>query len=367
MVSWILSSAAVSFARADVVQPAGQSPEVGVKLTGLREGRLYYMSHVDHEVFLPLEQIAYLQVTGWTPFNEAEKQQRADHHREAVRWYQRAMDRPFRRVGGRLLKTDSAGDGIDYELLARCRLLRSLDKLGQWDLAVEQYLRIIERMLEGVESLRPANVTPSDAEVIARALSLIDEAVGRHGRDTLAKSLIEWSNGWGGRKRQTESEPAPPESLPHSAPPPAKEIIPPALADSTQLESLVAQKRFAEALAMTDALLAKGGGSDQGSLYYWRGRAWHGQSMSEKSPQSEEDRRRAGLAFMRVVILYPDHERAAESLFLAARIRREDGHHGQADQMLRELVTRYPQAQPWLGQAEKILSAARAGDSAPVP
>lgn len=367
MALWILGGAAVSFARADVVQSVGQSPEVGVTLTGLREGRLFYLSRVDREVSLPLERIAYLQVTGWTPFNEAEKQQRADHHREAVRWYQRAMDRPFRRVGGRMLKTDSAGDRIDYELLARCRLLRSFDKLGQWDLAVEQYLRILEVMPAVLESLRPTNAPAPDSASIGKALALIDEAVGRRGRDPVAISLIEWSNGWGGRKRTSDSEPAPPESLPRPAPPPATEAIPRALADSTQLESLVAQKRFAEALAMTDALLAKGGGSDQGLLYYWRGRAWHGQSMSEKSPPSEEDRRRAGLAFMRVLILYPDHERAAESLFLAARIRREDGHLEQADQMLRELVIRYPQAQPWIGQAEKILSAARAGDSAPVP
>ncbi len=360
----LLNGTMVGFVRADVVQSVGQSPEVGVKLTGLREGRLFYLSHTAREVSVPLEQIAYLQVTGWTPFNEAEKQQRAEHHREAARWYQRAMDRPFRRVGGRALKTDSAGDAIDYELLARCRLLNSFDKLGQWDMAVGQYLRIIEVMPAGLESLRPANVPASDAASIGKALALIDEAVGRLGRNAVAESLIEWSNGWGGRKQRADSMPASAESLPR---PPAKETGLPALPESVPLENLVTQERFAEVLAITDTLLQKGEGSDLGSVYYWRGRAWYGQSRSDKPPRAEEDRRRAGVAFMRVVILYPDHERAAECLFLAARIRREAGHDEQADQLLRELLAGYPQAQSWTRQAEQILSAVRVGDSAPVP
>jgi len=91
-------------------------------------------------------------------------------------------------------------------------------------------------------------------------------------------------------------------------------------------------------------------------VFYWQGRAWSGKSeaAADDPATAARDRRRAGLAFMRVVIHFPRDPLAPESLFRAAELCRRDGLEPQARRLWSELTVLGAET-PWAEQARKEL------------
>ena len=55
---------------ADVVAVEGKPMAVGVTVIELRDGSLFYRLPSDREVDRPIEQVKYLQITGWDVFKK---------------------------------------------------------------------------------------------------------------------------------------------------------------------------------------------------------------------------------------------------------------------------------------------------------
>ena len=81
----------LSPARADVVAAAGRPMTVGVQVLEVSQGRLRYQLPGGREVSRPVEQIKYLQITGFDDFNEIEKQFRDGRLASAASGYERLL------------------------------------------------------------------------------------------------------------------------------------------------------------------------------------------------------------------------------------------------------------------------------------
>jgi TolA-binding protein len=120
---------------------------------------------------------------------------------------------------------------------------------------------------------------------------------------------------------------------------------------------LVEQGRCEAALSTLIAMREGSAGALRAEVFYWLGRAWRGKAGDGMSERSQRDRRRAGVAFMGLVIHYPRHRLAAESLWRAGRLCVEEGRADLAAGLWRELVRDYPDAVPWSHQAAERLEA----------
>lgn len=132
--------------------------------------------------------------------------------------------------------------------------------------------------------------------------------------------------------------------------------------EMAEIARLVEAGRYDPALAKAAALKPGLHGGILADLYYWQGRALQARcesagqgtppvSTSRPAGLANADTARAGLAYMRVVVHFPYHPRAAECLFRAGRMCRLSGQAEQAADLWTELTNTYPQAKAPDGKA----------------
>lgn len=345
-------------AMADVVGAKGKPLAVDVRLTGLRDGRLLYQLSSGREIDRPIEEIQYLRITGWDAFNEAEKACRDGRYSQAAAQYQKLLIEladASRREDGR------SRSGFDRQLLIQCRLLQAYVASGEFDRAVGVYIEVIERMPACIESLRPAKVPPLGSTFLSSAGQIVDSAIQRHGEDAIAASLRQWRSTWPGAEPTVVQPIRPPVSPAPQATPPE-----PKAADAhdnlAELRTMIQAGRFAEALGRIDGLLASASTAD---LHYLRAKALLSSLVDKPAEQAQRDRRRAGLALMRVVIQFPDHPAVPECLFLAGELCRQSGHLEQGLGLWTELIQKHPSASPWADRARQSMAAVGVAASKP--
>jgi tetratricopeptide (TPR) repeat protein len=319
-------------------------------LTHLAAGELRYHTANGQEVSRPVEQIRYLQITGWDSFNTAEKLQRDGKTSAAVVAYER------------LLEDAAPGGGVDRTLLVQCRLVRLHEQLGRFDKAVAAYLAVIARMPECIETLRPTHIPRNDPTMLEKAAELVDAAIARwEPKDPVHISLSAWRATWPGmalnpgQPRPPTQEPALSIPLPTTRPAAARSAgLPPPAAGA--LRSLIEAGKHEEAIERIEFLLQTAGRAARGELYYWQARALAVRSMEQAGDESRTDQRRAGLAFMRVVILFPESPLAAECLYRAGELCAAMDQTGRAAGLWMELMTAHPSAGEWVQQARQALA-----------
>ncbi len=371
--------------RADVVKVRDRRPMIGVKIIELNNGRLYYRLHTARVTSQPIERIKYLQVLGWTEFNEGERKQRNSQLHQAINAYRKAIKELSSSPGWQKLNHSEDNRHLDRRLLAKCRMVGVLDREGQFDAAVKEYLDIVVLMPACLKSLRPTNMPAADSEFLEPAREMVIRAIEQHKKDKIGVALAKWLREWpdgdheGSSSSSTGSVPAsqPSEKNEH----PTLNINkpnPPTKSKSGQekakkvagdIDILVQEKRYEEALRRIAVRMDKGGRTSDALpvLFYWKGRALAGKSQqSSKAGADEVNVRRSGLAFMRVVIHYPAHALAPECLYRAGLLYRQADQDRKAERLWSELIRRYPEADPWAnkaGQGLAEIKAASNGDS----
>jgi len=314
--------------RADLVAVEGRPMVVGVQILELKEARLYYRLPAGREVSRPIADVKFLQITGWPGFNEAETRQRSGELRQAAAGYERVLAE---------LEASNAAGKLDRALLVRCRLLRIYDAQGRFDRAVTLYLDVLERMPTALEALRPTRLPAAGSSFLPVAWAAIDTAIQRHRGTQVSESLAKWRATWPGQGADRAG------SVHTLATTPAEpEEIRQLRVQLADIEALVAANQFDKALARIGALPNADAGVLRADLYYWQGRAWLGKSLSDDSPEARRDGRRAGLAFLRVVIHFPRHRRAPECLYRAGQICQRAGREDLARRLWSELLRSYP-------------------------
>jgi len=330
----------VNRVQADVLAIEGRPMVAGVKIVELKKGQLSYRLPAGRVVSRPIEEVKFLQITGWSAFNKAEQLQRDEHLRQSASAYEKEWQE---------LAITRTSDKLDRALLVRCRLLRVYDAQGRFDRAVKTYLDILERMPEVLDTLRPVKLPTAGSSFLPESMNNINIAINRHRGTALGLSLAKWRATWPGQKNdrkasadttaQTKDEPESIQQLEY----------PLAL-----IEALVAGDRFDEALTKIASLQTNEVGCLRADLYYWQGRSWLGKSQSEETVATQRDRRRAGLAFMRVVVHFPGHKLAPECLYQAGLICQHEGRKDLAQRLWSQLRRSYPGAGPF-GQERRQL------------
>jgi len=271
--------------------------------------------------------------------NLAEKQRRAADWRRAAVSYEKALAD---------LQADSNGDALDRKLLVQCRLIPVWDTQARFERAVELYLEVVERMPVLIDAMRPTKFPETGSAVLEMAGRLVDSAIERHGNDPIGESLVKWKATW--PVRPSASMPA------DGGVPPIQPVDRFAAEQVAAVAELVRNGRNAEALERIGSLHTQLQGNWRGDLYYWQGRALEAVAASAlpsvrtrptdaPSANSGADAlTQAGIAYMRVVVHFPRHALAAESLYRAAEVCRRTGQADQAAALWSELIAVYPRA-----------------------
>lgn len=358
---------ATAVARADLVAVGDERPIPDATIIGLTDGQLHFRLVTGREVSRPIHEIEYLQVNGWPLFNLAEKQYRDGHVRQAVASYEKLLAEltaagpgAAAAAGGKDDRSRNAvpakpDDGqLDRRFLVQCRLLRAYDREGRFDRAVTSYLEVIERMPQVVETLRPAKLPVAGSTFLEPARTEVEAVIARHGQDAAGVSLAQWLATWPQGRRPATTAPDPTATERPTTPP----VASPALSKEwSELRGLTEAGRFDEVLQRIETQLKVPSGASRPDLYYWQGRALLSRSGQGPAEHAAVDRRRAGLALMRVVIHFPGHGLAPECLYRAGEICRQSGLDVQAAGLWQELVRTYPGAAPWTERAQQALRA----------
>lgn len=340
--------------RADVVAARSHRPLVNTQVLRLDAGRLIYEGEGGQEVSAPVEKVEYLQITGWQMFNLAEKQRRREDWRRAAVSYERALaDLQIEEQTGEPA-AGRRGD-LDRALLVKCRLISAWDAQRRFDRAVELYLELIAGMPEVLDALRPLNFPETGSEVLDIAARKVDGMIARRGNDEIARSLHAWRATW--PVRPTASSPD------NAAGRAARGIDRRSRERIGRIAGLVESGRLADALALIDESHKQTPGGLRADLFYWQGRAFESLHAAKAAAASDAPAgppatqpadpalvARAGMAYMRVVVHFPLHPLAAESLYRAAHLARLSGQREQAAAMWAELIGTYPLAQTSKGE-----------------
>jgi hypothetical protein len=330
--------AGTGIVRGDVVAARGKPPLVNTQVLRIRNGQLVCRGDGGQEAVFALDQVDYLQITGWQMFDVAERQRRAEEWHRAAVSYEKVLAElqagPQVPVG--------SGEALDRTLLVKCRLIAACDAQARFDRAVELYLEVLERMPVVVDTLRPRQYPETGSALLEAAARHVDAFVARHREDEVSRSLLKWRAGWPVRETWT-SQPA--GSQPAALP-----------ADSRLRNDIAVVAGFlqsggspADALSRIAGLQKTAAGPLRADLYYWQGRALESMPPVATSPASTQPAgnaalSRAGLAYMRVVVHFPGHPLAAECLYRSAGLCRRSGQQARAADLLSELIAVYPQA-----------------------
>lgn len=320
-----------SFAPADVVAARGRQPLVSTQVLRLHEGRLICRGEGGAEIGFPIEQVEYIQITGWQMFDLAEKQRRADDWRRAAVSYERAL-------ADLQLEPAAATDTLDRVLLVKCRLVPAWDAQARFDRAVELYLEVVERMPQVGEGLKPSHFPETGSAVLEMAAKQVDAAIQRHGEDDVARMLVRWKSAW--PARSTASAPA------TAAAPVVGEVNDGWGVQIRAVADWVQAGRNDQALAKIKEMHTQVSPLRRAELFYWQGRAL--EAMIAAAPGSSRSElesacARAIVAYMRVVVHFPRHPMCAECLYRAAQLCRGAGDREGATGLWSELIAVYPQ------------------------
>ena len=313
---------------------------VNVRITGLKAGRILYQLPSGQQVERPIEQVTYLQIAGWDAFNDAEKQQREGGFRQAEVSYEKLLAKP----------QEKAGEGLDRALLVRCRLIRVYDVDGRFDQAVTTFLVVLDKMPEVADTLRPSNVPAAASTFMPAALAAVNAAIEKHRGTPAGESLLQWRLSWPGQK-----PPTPPGGEQPSTAPAVVDPLQVLKGPLAEIESLIKGGKADEVLTRVAALRKRVTGVAQADLFYWEGRAYLLKSEKGPGESAQQDARRAGLAFMRVVIHFPISRLAPECLYRCGEICKVAGKPEAAASLYAELVRNYPNAAPWAGKARQAM------------
>lgn len=350
----VLVTSSAAWAGADAILVQGRPLATGVRIVAIEGVELRYRLASEREIRRAIGEIEYVQIDGWDTFNRAERDRRDGSLRQAVFAYERALQE----LDARDTEADAEASSLsraDRLLLVRCRLLTAQDALGRFDEAVEHYLAIVSQLPEAHEKLRPGNLPTARSTFLATARASVTTALDRIEDPGTRASLEGWLATW--PDRPPRAEPPGPRSADEASAAPADDEaearLAPIRAALENIHVLVESGRFAEALERIAPLHGPSAGALRAELHYWEGRARFGLSAEQGGEAPEAALSRAGLAFMRVVIHFPEHPRAAESLYRAAAVCRAEERADLAERLEAELAARYPVTSPWVQRVRR--------------
>jgi tetratricopeptide (TPR) repeat protein len=353
--AFLVFGLAVSSVSADVVGVAGEAVSVGVTITGIEGGRLLWRGRDGEAMSRSIAEVEYLQVAGWPLFNVAEKQLRERYAHQACVSYEKALEDAI--APRKEAATTADAPALDRPLLVRCRLVRAYEADRRLDRSAASYVQLLERR-DGLswQALAPRQISSPGTPGFEAAANLVSAAIARQKDPRVAVVLKEWRSTW-----PAASQPAREAVMRSPAPPPA---LPATSGAAASLAHLTAAGRYEEALAAVRRIQLNTSGHERADAYFQEAQALIARANA-RPDSAAVDRRRAGIALVRVVIHYPDSPRAPEALLLAGRVCRQEGNVNGAKSLWSELMARYPAELPHVAWARQDLAALGATASQP--
>lgn len=222
--------------------------------------------------------------------------------------------------------------------LIRVRRLVARDRAGEFEGAAQDYIYVAEVLPRVAAAVTLRSLPSTGGGGTRRVLARIDEAVQRHPQSETAVVLQLLRFTICVRVDSAEADRMAPEIAALELPAGLRDDLTEAYALRIDaLDRLLRQRRYADVVAIVNAALADAPDGMLPDLLLCKGKAIFA-SASERSDQA--DYIRAGWAFMRVAIHFPDDSRAGEALFRAAQVHEQIGRPSKAVQLLRECLGR---------------------------
>ncbi|MGC9455075.1 MAG: hypothetical protein ACP5HU_09455 [Phycisphaerae bacterium] len=331
---------APAFAQADEVR-VGRLPYSGVTVTDFADGQLVFNTS-GREITKDLAEVSRIELRGRGSFNRAEELLAEQQYAQAVEAYRQAER--------------EAGSTLWLRRLISCRLVQALDRAGQFDEAVQQWLVVVleNDVAEQVLELRPSNIPPQGQPSNRRAIDLLELRVERVEDEALRLAIRELllelyrREGLGDKAAELAGQMAEPQ--PQQPQQPGEDT--PALTDRpgeggqagqlADIRDLLEQNRPERALEFARARMSRLSHDELPEAILLSGRA---RLALYEAQGRREQLLRAGLDFMCVATFHGDSEWAAEALYLAGEVNRILGNASAARSAWQMVIARYGQSE----------------------
>ncbi|MDY6914009.1 MAG: tetratricopeptide repeat protein [Planctomycetota bacterium] len=341
---------ACASARADSVT-VGKLAYNGVKIIEVSKGTVSFRVRVGTRVTKSLSEVSAVEISKQPRFNLAEKLLLEGKAAEAVEAY------------------DVAAAGMPkawMKRLVQYRRLQALEKAGQVDRAIEEWLVAVEQggAAQGVLLLRPARLRPKGDKQNDRAINLLEKRLKGIGDKAVSAAIKElllmlykqqgYHDKGGAIAQEISAGLASAESEKSAAPVDGSGSL---TGRIRAAEFLLQQGQAAKALKVIQDNLRRYSPSDLSMALLVAGKAQMAlYEKAEPGPQRRKLLLSAGLNFMRVVTFFGSLNEAAEALYQAGRVNVELGNPQAAKNAYESVIVQYPNSKA----AEKAKAALEA-------
>ncbi len=260
--------------------------------------------------------LEWVRITGESDLNRAEQYVVNGNDRAAIPLYERAV---------------RATNRSWQKSLVRVRLIGAYDRVGQFDEAVENYIRLLEELGTGAAVFRPTRLPARGSRFHAVALRRIDSALATSrtpgvlaALQSLRKAIVAKTES----PRRTNAEARVKDRVPTAAPAvPSRDVVAERVA---AIEVQIRQGRHAEAKAALGVLLKLGQGARRATLLRLSA------EVGVATAEDDDALLAAGVDAMRVVVGFPSSTEVPAALYWAAVVHERIGRLAVAVALLHE-------------------------------
>lgn len=260
--------------------------------------------------------LEWIRIHGESDLNRAEQYVMKGNDRAAIPLYERAV---------------RATNRSWQKSLVRARLIRAYDRVGQFDEAVANYIRLLEELGTGAAVFRPTRLPARGSRFHAAALRRIDSALATSrtpgvlaALQSLRKAIVAKTES----PRRTNAEARVKDRVPTPAPPvPSRDAVAERVA---AIEEQVRQGRHDEAKAALGVLLELGKGARRATLLRLSA------EVGIATADDDDALLAAGVDALRVVVGFPSSPEVPAALYWAAVVHERIGRPTVAVALLHE-------------------------------
>jgi tetratricopeptide (TPR) repeat protein len=307
-----LLSCCTAAARADEITTGSGASFRDVHIQAIDSGMLRFVDSYGRTRTQPLDDAPRITFDRWAAFNEAEALRRAGRDKAAAEAYAALLKN---------VSTASASPVCHHaDQLVRARLIQSLDAYGQFDEAVAQFIALTRQWGQAAGAFTPRNLPNRYSQLRRPAIEALHQAIEQIG-DVAATAPL--------RALLDELEQTPEQRSRSLA---AQKAARTAELRLRRVGQNIEAGDVEPTLPMIDHALRTEPFGELAPWLYWQGRA------IEALAKTDADVLDAAVAYMRVVVFFPNDEHVPECLVHTAAIHKRLGLTRQAERLLREAM-----------------------------
>ncbi len=293
----------------------------------------------------PITELVFMQITGATDLNRAERYVAEKKNSGAIPLYERALRRfnePWKKS------------------LVRARLVSAYDRTGRFDRAVETFVQLVNELGIGALGLEPKNFPGPKSRYRAAALATLNEALKTERKPRVAEAIQALRKAV--QENRANAAPKAGGAKPPKGDAPAANDRRTRTATRleasrlAQIEETVKAKQHAAAKEELDAFMRTASTASLPTAQRL------GAQVALQTAKSRDDLLGAGVQAMRVVVRFPDHRECPVCLFIAARVHERIGRRKLAASLLQECRSHAAVTSELSKRAEEALAQLEAAD-----